>query len=137
MSYQPTTAAPISYGRILLPLGYMAALFLLSSIPGDASTDTLVGKVFQWVTPGWQNLLHIPLYAGLTACWLWATAGYPLAQRYRLGIALVLTLLWAVVDEAHQMQIPGRYGSLTDLALNLLGAMLAITVARHLAKRNA
>jgi VanZ family protein len=137
MPYQRTTSVPISHGRILLPLGYMAALFLLSSIPGDASTDTLVGKVFQWVTPDWQNLLHIPLYAGLTASWLWATAGYPLDHRYRLGIAFVLTLLWAVVDEAHQMGVPGRYGSLTDLALNLLGAALAITYARHRAKRDA
>ena len=121
--------------HILLPLGYMAVLLLLSSIPGDASPDNLVGKVFQWVSPGWQNLLHIPLYAGLAASWLWALAGYPLGHRHRLGISLVLTMLWAIVDETYQMGVPGRYGSLTDMALNMLGASGAIAYANHISTR--
>jgi VanZ family protein len=125
--------------HILLPLGYMAVLLLLSSIPGvpvDAPPDNLVGKLFQWVEPGWQNLLHIPLYAGLTASWLWALAGYPLSHHYRLGTAFVLTVLWAVVDETYPMGVPGRYGSLTDLALNMLGASCAIMYANHIVTRD-
>ena len=114
----------------------MAVLLLLSSIPGDAPPDNLAGKVFQWVTPNWQNLLHIPLYAGLAASWLWALTTYPLGHRYRLGISFVLTVLWAIVDESYQMGVPGRYGSLTDLALNMLGACCAIVYANHINTRN-
>lgn len=122
--------------HILLPLGYMAALLLLSSIPGDVQPDNLVGKVFQWITPDWQNLLHVPLYAGLAASWLWALAGYPLSYRYRLGTAFALTVLWAIADETWQMGVPGRYGSLTDLALNMLGASCAIMYASHTVTRD-
>jgi len=114
----------------------MAFLLLLSSIPGDTPPDNLVGMVFRWVEPGWQNLLHVPLYAGLTACWLWALAGYPLGHRYRLATAFVLTVLWAIVDETYQMGVPGRYGSLTDLALNMLGACCAIMYANHRVTRD-
>ena len=123
--------------HILLPLGYMAALLLLSSIPGDASQDNLVGVIFEWVTPGWQNLLHIPLYAGLAASWLWALAKYPRRLRYPLTTSFMLTLLWGILDEAYQLGVPGRYGSLTDLALNMLGASCAIVYAKHKLARDA
>jgi VanZ family protein len=115
----------------------MAALLLLSSIPGDASQDNLVGMIFEWVTPGWQNLLHIPLYAGLAASWLWALAQYPRRLRHPLTTSLMLTLLWGIVDETYQLGVPGRYGSLTDLALNMLGASCAIVYAKHKLARDA
>ena len=47
----------------------------------------------------------------------------------RLILAFALTLAWAVLDEAYQTTIPGRYGSVTDLALNVIGASLAIALA--------
>jgi hypothetical protein len=114
--------------RFVLPLGYMTALLLLSSIPGD-QTDGTVGQLFQWITPQWQNLLHVPLYAGLAASLLWALAGYPLQHRTQLFIALLVTISWAVVDETYQIGIPGRYASFTDLLLNILGACLAVGYA--------
>ncbi len=133
--------------RFLLPLSYMAGLLLLSSIPGD-DRGTPVGLVFQWLTPQWQNLLHIPLYAGLATCWLWALGAWPERDRKvraepdrtagsaphrnaRLATALLLTLAWAVVDESYQSTVPGRYGSLSDIALNAIGACLAILVAKR------
>jgi hypothetical protein len=114
--------------RILLPLAYMAGLLLLSSVPGD-QTEGPVGQLFQWVEPQWQNLLHVPLYAGLAASWLWALARYPIKRVNRLLIALLVTLLWAALDETYQLSIPGRYSSLTDMALNALGACLAVGYA--------
>jgi VanZ family protein len=104
----------------------MAALFLLSSIPGDLSIDDPIGKVFQWVTPAWQNLLHVPLYAGMAASWLWALTSCRLGRLSWLGSAFTLTLIWGILDEVHQMSVPGRFGSLTDIALNLLGAALTV-----------
>jgi VanZ family protein len=108
----------------------MAALLLLSSIPGVQTEDAgPAGQVFQWITPEWQNLLHVPLYAGLAASWLWVLTRHARYHRSRLAITLLLTCAWAVVDEAYQLHVPGRYGSLTDLALNLLGASLAVIYA--------
>jgi VanZ family protein len=114
--------------RIILPLGYMAALLLLSSVPGNQTAGP-VGQVFQWITPQWQNLLHVPLYAGLAASWLWALARHPMQRVARLSIALLVTLIWAALDETYQMSVPGRYSSLTDMAMNALGAFLAVGYA--------
>jgi VanZ family protein len=33
---------------------------------------------------------------------------------------------YGVIDEIHQLQVPGRYASLTDIALNALGALLVL-----------
>jgi hypothetical protein len=115
--------------RLLLPLAYMAALLMLSSVPGRG-VDSPAGAIFQWLTPSWQNLLHIPLYGGLAASWLWALAALPLSHAGRLAAVLLLTLSWAAVDELYQSTVPGRYGSATDLALNAIGACLVVLYAR-------
>jgi VanZ family protein len=109
-----------------LPLAYMAGLFVMSSVPGD-DPNVAGGAIIEWLTPQLQNLLHIPLYAGLAGCWLWALSGS--AHHTRLTLAFALTLAWAVFDEWYQTTVPGRYGSVTDLALNVIGASLAIGLA--------
>ena len=121
---------PTHHGRLLLPLAYMAALFALSSIPGDISPDTPLGAVFQWFTPNLQNLLHVPLYAGLTLSWFWALMPYSLARQKQLLVALALAMLWGALDEVHQAGVPGRYGSFTDVALNFAGAIAAVLYLR-------
>ena len=118
-----------SLWRLSLPLVYMASVFVLSSIPGDTGADTAVGVLLQWVSPTWQNLLHVPLYAGLTLTWLWALAPSYLGYRHRLLTAFLLTAAWGVFDEVHQSFVPGRYASWTDIGLNLLGACAVVGYA--------
>ena len=110
--------------RLLLPASYMAALFLLSSIPGDISPESAIGAAFQWVQPAWQNLLHVPLYAGLALSWLWALEPFDIQYRRRVMSAILLSAAWGILDEVHQSFVPGRYPSWTDVALNLLGVAI-------------
>ena len=117
-----------TWWRLLLPIAYMTGIFALSSVPGN-ETETAAGALLEWITPKWQNLLHIPAYAALTLCWIWALSPLTLTRIGLLVIAALLTLVWAVLDEAHQASVPGRYGSLTDLLLNLTGAILAVAYA--------
>tara|TARA_R110002073_G_scaffold319036_1_gene493498 strand:+ start:98 stop:442 length:345 start_codon:yes stop_codon:yes gene_type:complete len=110
----------------------MMALFCVSSIPGDVME---AAPVFRWVTPNWQNLLHAPVYGGLALSWLWALETRFTTVRNRVVAAFILTMMYAFVDEGWQLHIPARYGSLTDLALNALGAVLALwVVARRLVR---
>ena len=115
--------------RLLLPLAYMATLLMLSSVPGRGE-ESPASAILEWLAPSWQNLLHIPLYGGLAASWLWALATLPLGRTARLAATLLLTLCWAAVDELYQSSVPGRYGSATDLALNAVGAGLVVLWAR-------
>jgi VanZ family protein len=109
--------------RLLLPIFYMAALFAMSSIPGKTMEVT---PGLRLVTPQWQNLLHIPVFGGLTLVWFWALQSGLRAKKRGAYTALVFTIVYACVDEAWQTRIPGRLGSLTDLGLNTLGALLAL-----------
>jgi VanZ family protein len=109
--------------RIGLPLVYMALLFAMSSLPGTGlETTPGLGEI----TPKWQNLLHIPVFGGLSLAWLWALQRRLPVARQRAYAAFALTLLYAAVDESWQNTIPGRFGSLNDFGLDALGAGLAL-----------
>ncbi len=116
-----------------LPLAYMVGIFWLSSIPGEPSPqkpDMFV--VFAWVPPALQNLLHIPLFGGLAWLWRWALEAW--TTRAVGIIAGLLTAGYAVVDELHQALVPGRYSSLSDMSLNIIGAAIGLWVYQRSAR---
>ena len=110
--------------RFLLPLACMAVLFAISSMPG-ATMESTAG--FRLLTPSWQNLLHIPVYGGLTLAWWWALEHRLSGHRRRAFAAVAITLAYAAVEEFWQSTIPGRYGSFTDFGLDAAGAWLAVS----------
>lgn len=122
----PTTTAMKQYAAWLPVFGYMGMIFALSSMPGLVAPDASpLNRLMAWTPPQLQNSLHIPLYAGLA--WLWCRA---LALRnYSPGrvaaAAITLSIAYGALDEWHQTFVPGRTGSLTDLMLDLIGALLA------------
>ena len=110
-------------GWTLLAVAYMAGIFALSSVPDDGSGT---GVVALFAQPALQNLLHVPLFAGL--CWVWQRA-----LRAR-GVAARRAALWAAaiavgfgaLDEVHQSFVTGRYGTATDALLNAVGAAAVV-----------
>ena len=52
------------------------------------------------------------------------------------GGAFVLSLLYAISDEFHQTFVPGRTGTLTDVGLDALGALLALGLAWWFSREN-
>ena len=114
--------------RVVVPLACMTSIFALSSLPDTATPETGLVRVLHWASPELQNLLHIPLFGGLAWCWHWGLRSWVKQERWRFGAALAVTLIYAVLDEIHQLGVPGRFGSLTDVALNAVGAVLVLTV---------
>ena len=112
--------------RLFLPVAYMLMIYGLSSVPDTGAPETALQRVLQWVSPSWQNLLHIPLYAGLCFAWFWALAGAPLSFKQRSCIAATIAVAFGGFDEWHQLAVPGRFGSLTDLLLNGAGVLLCV-----------
>jgi len=107
----------------LLAVAYMAMLFLLSSIPDDDG----IGRRILFPPPAVQNLLHVPVYAGLT--WIWwraLTTRKPLAPRVTVLWAAAIAISYGVLDEVHQMYVPGRFASVTDALLNAAGAAAVV-----------
>ncbi|MHC4108651.1 MAG: VanZ family protein [Planctomycetota bacterium] len=102
----------------LLALAYMATLFLLSSIPDDDG----IGRRILFPPPAVQNLLHVPVYAGLT--WVWWRA----LRKTRAAVlwAAAIAIGYGLLDEVHQMHVPGRFASVTDALLNAAGAAAVV-----------
>ena len=106
------------------PLAYTLLLFGLSSIPGTPTTDAdSIRRFLLWMPPALQNVLHVPQYALLS--WLWCRAGAtPRA-------AVVCSVAYAVFEETYQVFVPGRFGSFTDLALDVVGIAVGVACFRR------
>lgn len=99
----------------------MTALFALSSVPQPASVDehqVLTGH------PSWQSLLHVPAYFVLAALWWRTLRTQKWATHTSLIAAVLIAAGYGLLDEVHQYFVPGRFLSLTDVAMNLLGSLL-------------
>ncbi|WP_440997118.1 VanZ family protein [Arhodomonas sp. SL1] len=114
-----------------LPTLAVVAIIGLAFLPGGSGPDSQsLARVFTWVPPTLQNLLHVPIYGGLT--WLWLRARHDRRPAARLAAALAATVAIAFVDEAIQFTRPGRYASLGDLGLDIIGALCAVFVYERL-----
>ena len=114
--------------RILLPLCYMLGIFALSSIPDTGRIESQAEKIFQWVSPEIQNLLHIPLFGGLAGAWYWALDPWISGTNNKILSAFIFTTVYSLLDEYHQLSVPGRFGSFTDLGLNAIGSILILAL---------
>jgi hypothetical protein len=113
-----------------LAVAYMAMLFLLSSIPDDSA----LGHRILFPPPAVQNLLHVPVYAVLTWLW-WRALRAKAGPRAAVLCAGAIAVGYGILDEIHQMYVPGRFASVTDALLNAAGA--AAVVAWILLRRPA
>ena len=119
-----------SYGtRWLLTLLLTIFIVALSitpvrSRPGDTAFHWIVENTAAPV----QKLAHVAVYALLAMLVMWALESVgPKVGRVVLTLAIVVSLGAAL--EWYQLQVPGRFGSLTDVVLNFAGAIIGIAVA--------
>jgi len=116
--------------HLALPLLIMAAFHWISSLPGTPSADDpALYAVFYWVPPSVQNTLHVPAYAVLAWAWSWALGAWLRAPAARAISACAIASVYGVIDEWHQSFVPGRFASLTDVTLDVAGAVLGIWLA--------
>ena len=115
--------------RWVLTLAVTALIVVLSITPGEGKAGD---SVFVWLvvnTPApVQKLMHVACYATVAALWAWALEAIG-AQALRIVLALVIAVALGAVLEWYQVSIPGRFGTLTDVLLDTLGAVLGLLVA--------
>ncbi len=115
MQIGPLAITPI---RIIPALGMMAAIFVVSSQPGDH----LQLPEFLNYDKAW----HLLEYAILAATYLYALSPAPVtARRTATALGVVcLAVLYGISDEYHQSFVPFRNASLADVIADGLGAMM-------------
>ena len=113
------------------PLLLMAVIFILSSIPGKLDDDHALRFLTEF-NPQLQNLLHIPMFGLLQWLWLRAFAQVGKSGGGRVLACIGITTAYGLFDEFHQLFVPGRYASLTDILLNLVGVAMGTLAFRWL-----
>lgn len=103
----------------LPPLAWMLLIYVLSAQPTlphapDPLWDLLLKKV-----------AHTAAYTVLCVL-LWRALKRRVGGLGALGAAWLLTALYALSDEFHQAYVPGRHGNVLDVAIDGVGALLAV-----------
>ena len=92
-------------------LFWCLVIFVLSSLPG---ADFSANKGDNFLI---RKSLHVIEYGVLTVCLFRATK--------KVGLAVLLSILYAVSDEVHQDFIIGRTGKVSDVLFDGFASMLA------------
>ena len=119
---------PLIY-RCLLTLAFIAMIVALSIIPGRAEPSD---SVFSWLVvntaPPVQKAMHVAVYAALVVLWMWTLEAVgSRALRALLSVALAIGL--GALLEWCQLYVAGRFGTLSDVLLNGVGALLGLVLA--------
>ncbi|MGH2396579.1 MAG: VanZ family protein [bacterium] len=104
--------------------GYMGLLLIVSSIPGHEPHSRDLGYLLALVPPIMQNLFHVPAYGVLALLWIRTLQAYGIGARPSMWAAFVLASSYGALLELYQLWIPGRFPSLWDFALNVVGILL-------------
>lgn len=113
-------------------LAWLALLFILStSVFAAANTSLIIEPIWRWILPG-AGSTTIAVLHGLTrkcahfanyAILFWLMIRRPMAGRPYSAFALCVC--YALLDEGHQIFVPGRTPSLYDVALDSSGALFS------------
>jgi len=120
----------------ILSIAYIAGIFLFA--------DSSVVSDFSSINP--YSVLHIPLYGILTVLLIFSfmplkfnsiNPTNPIKLIKRFLVVGLIALVVAIADEIHQVYIPGRDASFTDVLLDFVGITLVLFFAFRLLKTRA
>jgi len=97
-------------------LAYAGMIFYLSSIPSSG-------------LPEWKfdaSILHVPLFFGLSYLISRALSKKGANIWNQIAISIVVSTLYGISDEVHQLFVPGRAFSLIDILFDFIGSGLIV-----------
>lgn len=108
-----------SFVRYQLPVFlWMGCIFGLSTI----------SRMPEIISPiGVDKIVHTGFWFVL--CWLaWRAFRYqekfPIARNHALTLAIALSIVYGILDEVHQLYVPGRWADIYDAVADTTGALL-------------
>ena len=100
----------------VLTAAYIGLIFYLSEQPGS-----------EIHLPAPDYLLHALAFGGLSFCLYSALRSSGASLLVAHGVAVLGTRLYGISDELHQMVVPGRVASVSDVIVDLVGALAVQT----------
>jgi len=129
--------------RYLPPLAWMALMFVFSSDLGSMKhTRSFFDPLLQFFVPGIspeglhrfqvfiRKSAHLFEYAVLSALWYFALNTNQKRRFSPVFLALCIAIFYAGLDELHQGFVKSRTGSLSDVGIDSIGAVLGILLLK-------
>ncbi len=91
---------------------YMGIIFYFSSLKGTALPE---------LPQGFDKILHTGIYAVL-AFLIFLSLKANGVRRYVFLLSIVITTIYGISDEFHQLYVPGREASISDILADFIGA---------------
>ena len=126
---------------MILLLGTFYMIFGFSSQNGEESGN-LSGKIAKFVIEQLpikkteetrkriegiiRKIAHFSIYALVGFLLMSFVSTYDLKENKRIGISLLIGILYATTDEIHQKFVPGRSCQITDVMIDSSGVLLGI-----------
>lgn len=105
--------------KILFLVVWLTAIFYFSSQPGLLPShdyyELVIRKLFHFSE---FAILLFLLFKSISLLKEWMFAK-------TLGWAAIFSILYAAMDELHQLSIPGRNGSIRDVVIDIFGILVA------------
>jgi VanZ family protein len=119
--------------RLASAIALMLAIAVLSVLPGhpQPGDSALVWAVAK-TPPLVQNIMHVVLYALLSALWVWTLTVVESDRTRPWAVAVTIAIGFGAGLEACQLFVPGRFASIFDVLLNSIGAFGGVLVASRL-----
>jgi len=146
MSSAPSHSGPGRLSRYLPLIVWLAFISFASSDEFSASnTSRIIGPLVLWLFPNTsadtlatihflvRKLAHLSEYAvlGILAARAFRGSSHLTLRRHWFLAAFMLVVLYALLDEFHQVFVPSRTASLTDSLIDMTGGLTALLVLRR------
>ena len=114
---------------IYLPLAvYWLILFVMTSLPTDMSISVGVSDKIEHF--GAYGLLSVFLFLALKF-----QNHYSLLNNYPATFTILIASIYGIIDELHQLYIPGRSAQFFDWFADFTGSVLAVIILKYLFKK--
>ncbi|MFH1782294.1 MAG: VanZ family protein [Candidatus Omnitrophota bacterium] len=100
---------------------YAALIFYLSSL----------SKVLPEIDiPSFDKFLHVIEYGvfGILAIRAFKNSKKAILKKHFGSIAILVSILYGISDEAHQAFVPGRYFSYLDMVFDTIGSIMGVLI---------
>jgi VanZ family protein len=74
------------------------------------------------------NLMHVPMYGVLTLVSLHYFDCIRYSRKKGVVVSILIAMSVGILNEILQIFVPGRYGSLTDIILNVFGIIAGVVL---------
>ena len=115
--------------RLAITLVFVGVVIALSIAPGiERPGDSMFSWLVVNTATPIQKAMHVAVYALLAVLWMWTLDSVE-SRAIRVAVTLAVCVGLGAVLEWHQTQVPGRFGTVADVVLNVIGAIVGLIAA--------